>query len=219
MKNYLESVKLSTLFHNIEIDEINKILCCFNSSIKSYKKEEIILLAGDKISLLGIVVEGAVQVIKEDYFGNKTILTELCVGEIFGETFCFANIEKAPVTVVGVTNCKVVFIDCHKIFTTCCASCNFHTKLIENMLNLLSNKNIMLNKKIEVLSKRTTREKLMAYFTQIMDKSNSTSFSIPFTRNELADFLCVNRSALSRELCNMQDEGILEFKLNDFTVK
>lgn len=218
MKKYFDILKSVALFEKISETDLEHMLNCLNAKLSVYEKDNIIFLTGDNISQVGIILSGNVQVIKEDFLGNRTILTELSVGDIFGETFACAGIIKSPVTVLAVTGCEVLFIDYKKIITTCSSICIFHTRLIENMLKLLANKNLMLNQKIEFISKRTTREKLMFYFTVQMEKSKSNSFTIPFTRHELADFLCVDRSSMSRELCRMRDEGMLKFKGNQFEI-
>lgn len=216
MKKYFEVLQSVVLFENIDPDDYEKMLGCLNAQFSLYKKDSIIFLTEDTISSLGIVLSGAVQVVKEDYLGNRTILTELTAGEIFGEVFACAGVTKSPVTVLTVTGCEVLFIDYKKVITTCSSGCVFHARLIENMLKLLAGKNLMLNQKIEFLSKRTTREKLLSYFSVQRERAESDSFTIPFTRHELADFLCVDRSALSRELGKMRDEGLLAFKGNFF---
>lgn len=216
MKKYYNVIKTIALFEKIEGKDLDNILLCLNSKIETYEKNSMLFLTDDIISQVGIVLSGSVQIIKEDYLGNRTILAELSGGELFGEAFACAGIEKSPVTVLTVTGCEVLFIDYKKIVTACSSACIFHTRLIENMLKLLANKNLMLNQKIEVISKRTIREKLLSYFSVQMQKSKSNRFTIPFTRYELADFLCVDRSAMSRELCKMRDEGLIDFKGNSF---
>ncbi len=216
MQKYLNVLKSVSLFNRINDNELEPILKCLSAEIKKHKKDSIIFIAGDKISSVGIVLSGQVQVIKEDIMGNRTILTELSSGEIFGEIFACAGIEKSPVTVIAMADCDVMFIDYKKIVTTCSSACAFHTILIENMLKLIASKSIVLNQKIDILSKRSTREKIMSFLLTQMEKSKDNSFTIPFSREELADYLCVDRSALSRELCKMRDEGLLKFNKNEF---
>lgn len=218
MKKYLEVLKTCMLFTDISEDDILKIVICLNSRVKKYKKDSAIMLADDMISSVGIVLSGSVQIIKEDYLGNKNILTELSASEIFAETFTCAGIKKSPVTVLSATGCEILFVDYRKIITVCPSSCEFHTRLIANMLRLIANKNLMLNQKIEFMSKRTTREKLLSYLAAQAEKSKCKSFTIPFSRAEMADFLCVDRSAMSRELCRLRNEGLLRFKGNEFKI-
>lgn len=218
MKKYFEMLKSVAMFGTISENDLEHMLDCLNAKLYAYKKGSTILLTDDDISGVGVILSGNIQVIKEDFLGNRTILTELSDGDIFGETFACAGITKSPVTVLAVSGSEVLFIDYKKIVTTCSSACVFHTRLIENMLNLIANKNLMLNQKIDFISKRTIREKLMSYFAVQMERAKSNRFSISFTRHELADYLCVDRSSMSRELCKMRDEGLLTFKGNQFEI-
>ncbi|MEG0692410.1 MAG: Crp/Fnr family transcriptional regulator [Oscillospiraceae bacterium] len=213
---YLSVLNSVSLFDTIKETELKSILKCLHSEIKLYQKGDYIFMIDDMISTIGIVLSGQVQIIKEDILGNRTILTELVKGEIFGETFVCAGITKSPVSVFCVTNCEIMFIDYNRIVTSCTSACAFHATLIANMLKLIAVKSIYLNQKMTILSKRSIREKLMTYFIIETSKSKSSHFTISFSRNELADYLCIDRSALSRELSKMQKEGLLKFRKNSF---
>lgn len=216
--NYYPILKKNKLFKSVDKEDIGNLLKCLSAKTKTYSKNDIIHMDGDNISYIGIILSGRVQIIKEDYFGNRTILSNLDEGEIFGEAFACANISKIPVTVISATESVILFIDYKRIITVCSSCCVFHLKLIGNMLNILATKNLMLNHKIDCLSKRTTRERLLTYLSFQSKKAESNSFTIPFNRQELADYLCVDRSAMSSELGKMRDEGILDFKKNKFTL-
>lgn len=153
---------------------------------------------------------------REDIFGNRAILTALMPGQLFGETFACAGVEILPVSVIAVSDCKILLLDYRRIITTCPTACVFHSRLIENMLKILAGKNLVLNQKIEALSARTTREKLLAYLVAQAGVAGSRRFTIPSTRQELADYLSVDRSAMSREMGIMQKEGMIRFKKNCF---
>ena len=185
-----------------------------DAKTRGYNKGEIILLSGDRVDHIGLIISGSVKIIKEDMDGNASILTELGASEIFGEVFACAGISQSPVTIQASEASEILFIDYKKIITTCPSACPFHARLIENMLKLIAVKNLMLNQKIEILSKRTTREKLFYYFD--LQRGAASKFSIPFNREELARYLCVDRSAMSNELCKMRDEGLLRFYKNTF---
>jgi len=216
VKKYLELLQTLPLFRNVAQQELEPLLGCLSARYAHYKKEQFLLLAGDAVSWVGIVLCGSVQVLKEDAQGNTMILTELGVGDLFAETFACAAVEKSPVTVVASADCDVLLIDYRRIITTCPSSCVFHSRLIENMLRIMAKKNMFLNSRIEIVSKRTTREKILAYLELQRGQKQSDSFDIPFSRQQLADFLCVERSALSRELSNMREEGLLQFQKNHF---
>ncbi len=218
MKKYLQLLKSTQIFDNIAIEQLDTLLSCLGAKTQLYKKNDIILLSDSQVSSVGIIVAGSAQIVKEDAMGNRTIMSELCEGDIFGEAFACANINRIPVTVLATTGCEIVYIQINRIVTSCSSSCSFHATLIKNLLQLIAQKNIFLNNRIEILSQRSTREKLIVYFSMQIKKSGNCRFKIPFSRDELADFLCVNRSALSRELGSMRDEGLLDFNKNEFVI-
>lgn len=216
MKSVFESIKNNPLFHGIAFSDFERMLSCLSAKTARYKKDEVILLSGDTVSFVGLILSGSIRIIKEDVYGHSTILAELAAGEIFGEVFACAGISQSPVTVQTAEDSEILFIDYKKIITLCTAACSFHTALIENMLKLIAKKNLMLNQKIEILSKRTTREKLMCFFD--MQRGPVKKFAISFNREELAHYLCVDRSAMSNELCKMRDEGLILFYKNIFEI-
>ena len=214
MKKIFETIKNNPLFDGIAFSDFEKMITCLSARAKSYKKDELILLSGDAVSFVGIILSGSVKIIKEDMDGRITILTELGVSELFAEVFACAGIDRSPVTVQAAENSEILFIDYKRIITSCANSCLFHTKLIANMLKLIAAKNLMLNSKIEILSKRTTREKLLLFFD--MQRGAATKFTVPYNREELANYLCVDRSAMSIELGKMKKEGLINYNKNQF---
>lgn len=206
----------SALFASIAEKDLEGILHCLNARTADYPKDSVIFLAGSPAERVGLVLEGTVQVLREDIFGNRMILTMLPPGQLFGETFACAGVEILPVSVVATSQCKVLLLDYRRIVNTCPTACTFHHTLIENMLKILAEKNLLLNRKIEALTARSTREKLMAYLTAQAGTAGSRQFEIPYTRQELADYLSVDRSALSREMGAMQREGLMRFRRNRF---
>ena len=209
----LQNIKL---FEDIEEENLKAMLGCIGALKKNYEKGQTIIRVEDEISSIGVVVTGSVQVIKVDFDGNKVIVMKLYGGELFSVAVVCAGVGKSPVSVVASEKSKILFIPLQKIITTCPSSCSFHTRLIQNMVKLIAQNNISLNDKLELLSQKTTREKLIAYLKGEMKKIGEKSFEIPFSREELADFLCVDRSAMSRELGKMRDEGLIDFKKNRF---
>jgi len=216
MQKYLEILKKLSLFDGISEDNVGALLSCLSAKTVHYEKNRYIYLSGENFEGMGIVLSGNVQVVKEDYFGNRLIIAELGEAELFGETFACADIKTLPVSVFATTDSDILFIDYRKLISPCSNSCSFHSKLIYNMLRIVAMKNIMLNEKIEVMSKRSTREKLTAYLSAEAQKTKNSSFTIPFNRQELADYLSVERSAMSAELSRMRDDGLLEFDKNRF---
>lgn len=218
MEKYYPLLKRSPLFIGIREEDLAKMLQCLNARIDAWQKDDILLLAGQPVSSVGIVLAGRVRIIKEDFAGNRTILAEIAPGNLFAEAFACARVNHLPVTVVSVTDGEVLWIDVRRVLHICPSACPFHTRLIENMLAVLASRNILLNQKIEHISKRSTREKLLSYLSDQADKQGSDEFDIPFNRQELADYLCVDRSAMSAELSRMQEEGILRFHFRHFVL-
>lgn len=216
MKNIFGKIKSNPLFEGIAFEDFEKLLKCLSAKTRNYKKDEIILLAGNNVNFVGLILSGSVKIIKEDAHGNATILTKLLALELFGETFACAGVNHSPVTVQTAEDSEILFIDYKRSITSCTTACPFHTKLIENMLKLISKKNLLLNQKNEILSKRTTREKLLLFFDN--QRGRAKKFTIPYNREELASHLCVDRSAMSRELCKMRDEGLIDFNKSKFAV-
>jgi len=216
MENIFETVKGNPLFQGIAISDFEKMAKCLSAETRRYKEDDIILRSGDTVNFVGVISEGSVNIKKEDTDGRITILSYAGVSEAFGEVFACAGISHSPVTIQAAEDSVILFFDYRKIITSCTSACPFHTKLIENMLRLVARKNMMLNQKMEILSKRTTREKLMCYFNA--QRGAAKRFTVPFDREELAQYLCVDRSAMSSELCRMRREGMIKFQKNTFEV-
>ena len=145
MKEYIPFLSKTSLFKGISLDELEGMLTCLNAAVSTYSNREIILLEGQSVSSLGIVLTGKVQVIKEDFLGNRTIMTEITPGNLFAETFSCVATDKLPITVLSVTECKVLWVNYRNIITTCPAACGYHNRLLENMLTIIATKNILLN--------------------------------------------------------------------------
>jgi CRP-like cAMP-binding protein len=216
MKEYLTFLSQISLFRGIHPDELSGMLDCLNARKSAYKKRDILLLEGQAASSVGIVLSGKVQVVKEDFMGNRNMMAEISPGNLFAESFCCARTDRLPITVVSAAESEILWIDYQRVVSTCSLACKFHSRLIENMLSILASKNILLNQKIEHLARRTTRGKLLSYLSDQAAQHGSREFDIPFNRQELADYLCVDRSAMSSELCKLRDEGVLQFHLNHF---
>lgn len=216
MKNYLDVLNTVNLFKGIEESELQPLLSCLCAKTVHYEKGTTVFSIGETIERFGLVLSGQVQIIQDDYYGNRSILANIGPGILFGESFAFAEIKTLPVSVITTTESELLFIDCHRLAVPCAKACGFHGRLIQNMLNIVSNKNIALTQKIEFTSKHTTREKLLAYLSAEAKKAGSSHFCIPFNRQELADYLSVERSAMSAELSKLRDDGVLNFHKNQF---
>lgn len=218
MKKYINILKKTILFAGISEEEIASLLTCLKGELKTYKKASYVLHQGEQMHRLAILVKGALLIQREDYWGNCSIINHVGVGEMFGESFLAPNSGAMPNDVIAQADSTVIFFDVSCILTTCSNSCRFHAMVTENLFYAISEKNRRLVQKLGHMSKRTTREKLISYLSEEAKRHGSSHFSIPFNRQQLADFLSVDRSAMSNELCKMRDEGLLIFNKNQFTL-
>ena len=219
MRNFINIIKECPLFQDIKEEELSAILGCLGARRLSFDKGRYIFSEGDPAKQIGIVLSGSVQVSRDDYYGNRTLMSRLEPGDLFGESFAFAGVETLPVSVTVATACDIMLIDSSRIISPCSNACGFHTKLIFNLLQIMARKNLGFHQKIEITSKRTTREKLMAYLLAQAKVQQSDSFEIPFDRQALADYLEVDRSGLSAEISKLRKEGVLECHRNKFTLR
>lgn len=217
MKEYYETLMKTGLFDDIKVADLEAMLKCLGTEIKTVGKGEIILLSGNKPEYVGIVLSGQLHVIREDYDGNRSLLTAIMPGGIFAEALCCAGVLESPVTVIADTDSVSMLLRFSRILHICPNSCTFHTKLIENMLGLIARKNLMLQSRMEIVGMKSVRAKVTRYLESFTPKPGS-EFTIPFNREEMADFLCVERSALSHELARMKQEGLIEYRKNRFVM-
>lgn len=206
------------LFSGIGNDEMDGLLDCISAYSRNYKRGEFILLAGDKITTIGIVTSGAVNVVKESITGERRIMMTAEPGDIFAESIAAADINYSPVSVIAKTACTILFVPIERLLFTCGNSCDYHNRLIHNLVAILASKNLFLNQKIDYLSAKNTREKIAKYLGDFIAIKKSTTVTIPYNRNDLAEYLGVDRSVLSRELSKLKKEGILDFDKNTFTI-
>lgn len=216
MTEHIHVLKKCPLFRDIDKNDLEPLLKCLSAVLKSFDKNQFIFMVGEPASSVGIVLSGSVTVLHEDFWGNRSILTRLGPGELFAEAFSCSDNDTLPVSVIASEKTQLLMVDCKKIITTCSSACVFHTSLIKNLLKILSKKNVQLTRKIEHLSRATTRDKLLSYLSSQAQHLGKSSFEIPFNRQELADYLSVDRSAMSTELGKMRNEGLLDFKRNHF---
>ena len=216
MEKYFNTIKKCPLFFGIEDSELRTMLNCLNAVTRFYNKNEFIFEAENPVTTVGILLSGNVHVLQEDYWGNRKILASIETAEVFGEAFSCAKVESLPVSVIAADKSEVMLVDYKRIITTCSSACVFHMMLIKNMIKLLAQKNIMLTQKMEIVTHRTTRERLLSYLSAQAIKFGKNSFTIPFDRQQLADYLSVERSAMSAELSRMQTEGLISTNRSEF---
>lgn len=218
MRNYMETLKKCTLFTGIDDNEIEHILNCLSATLKEYKKGDYIIHAGDKLSNVYLVLSGKVHIQKDDYWGNQSILTVVNESELFCESYACLPDTPVPINAVAITDCTVMSLNLNHIITTCSSACKFHISLIHNLLSVLASRNMMLTDKLEHIGQRSTRNKVLSYLSQYCAKSNCAAFEIPYNRQQLADYLSVDRSALSNELSKLRNDGIITYRKNKFTL-
>ena len=218
MKKYIPVLKRTKLFSGVGEEDVASLLSCLGARKKEYKKGEYILREGEHISDIFILVEGKIHIQKDDYWGNRSILSVISVGEMFGEGYAAPESGALLNDVVAVEDSSVIFFDVKRILTTCSSACRFHNMIVQNMFFAISDKNRKLVQKLGHMSGRTTRAKLISYLSEEAKRQGSSAFTVPFNRQQLADYLCVDRSAMSNELCKMRDEGLLIFDKNEFTL-
>lgn len=204
------------LFHGVTQEELLSMLGCLDAREQTYSRGATVFREGEPAQWVGVVLEGEVHIIKEDYAGNRSVIGAVGPGQLFGEVFACAGVEQLPVSAVATMDTRVLLLSCLKIITTCPNSCPFHAGLIHNLLHIVARKNLMLNQKIEFISKKTTREKLLSFLSAHAKAQGNKIFTIPYDRQALADYLGVERSAMSAELGKMKREGLLDFHKNQF---
>lgn len=218
MEEIIAKVSRSRLFDGISPEEIKTLLTCISPVRRRYAKQEMIWQEGIQIQTVGLVMCGKVLMLRDDFWGNRSILGEALPGELFGESFACLPEQSAMVSVLAAEESEILFMEMHHIITICPQACTFHNRLIQNLMYILAEKNIMLSRKIDHLSRRTMREKLLAYLSYQAQVQGTSTFEIPFNRQQLADYLSVDRSALSQELGRMKRDGLIDFMRSKFTL-
>lgn len=208
----------SQLFAGIRREDMAGMLGCIGYHVRSYPKGEIIAFEAEIINHVGVVLKGNVDMLKEDLWGNRTMLVRMGKDEVFGETFACGEDALSMVTFAAAEDARVLFLSFSRVMHTCTHACAFHQTLIENMVRIIARKNRELMRKVEVVSKRSLREKILAYLSIQAQQQNAKTFVVPLGRVELAEYLCADRSALTRELAKMREEGVIDFHRNTFKI-
>ena len=216
MKNYISVMKSADIFMDVSESEIEAILDCMQAKTADYRKGEYVFRQGENIKSIALLLKGKIHIQQDDYWGNRSILGHIAVGEMFGEGYAAPESGALLNDVVAVEDSSVIFFDVKRILTTCSSACRFHNMIVQNMFFAISDKNRRLVQKLGHMSGRTTRAKLISYLSEEAKRQGSSAFTVPFNRQQLADYLCVDRSAMSNELCKMRDEGMIKFEKSRF---
>ena len=210
MEKYLPILKNSSFFKGLTDDEILSILHCVEATAVSKERDSYIFRAADSTEVMGLVVSGCVLVIQEDLWGHRNILSKCHAGDFFGEPYAASPGAVLNISVVAEEDCEIIFLNIQRLLVTCPTACGHHQKLIRNLVSVLANKILLLNDKITHVCKRTTRDKLLSYLSSESIRHSSLSFDIPFDRQQLADYLCIDRAAMSTEISKLQKEGFIK---------
>ena len=219
LPQHLPTISSSRIFAGLDGEEIAKALPCLGARLHSFGEGEYVLREGETTTQVYVLLEGGVNVIREDWWGNRNIITTVAPGGTFAESY--ACTEGTPLAVSAVTTraSTLLTLKARKIMVGCSSGCPYHVRLTQNLVGDVAQHNLALNSKLTYLSQRSTREKLLAYLSDESRRAASPTFTIPFNRQQLADFLSVNRAAMSNELCKMRGEGILDFDRSRFTLR
>ena len=216
MEKYDSILRKNALFEGIEVQHIPTVLKCLGAKIKKFEKDEFICQEGDKAGFIGIVLEGRIQIFHDDYDGNRNLTANFDTGAMFAEAFACAKVPFMPVDILSYTESVVLFIDVNQLLKHNGESCHFHEQITGNLLKIMARKNMLLNQKLNYISHKTTAEKLLAFLNDQAKLHHSPEFTIPYDRQSLADYLGVERSAMSAELSKLQKKGVLITKKNYF---
>ena len=215
MQEFYSQVSNTSLFRGLETEKLPAVLSAMQARKITCEKGSPVVLAGSPAVRAGIVLSGRVQIVSEDYFGNRSITAEAVAGETFAEVFACAGLSLMPVSVFAAEKSTVLLLDLNAVINAEQPSAEAE-KVAANLLHVVSQKTLALNRKISVLSRRSTREKLLAYLSAQAQNAGSDRFAIPFDRQELADYLCVDRSAMSAALSRMKKDGLIDYHKNHF---
>ena len=211
----------TALFQGSEPEQVKEMMKCFYARERHYRKGEIVLYMGDLVKDLGLVLSGGVTIERDDLLGNRSIFGHAGPGQIFAETYACLSQARSDVNVVAAQHSEVLLLQVQKVLTLCPTACPFHRLILQNLLEVTANKNRQLSLKLEILSRKTTREKLLAYLSYqagMAPGGGKAAFVIPFNRQQLADYLSVDRSAMTVELGKLKKEGLIDFDRNTFRI-
>lgn len=215
---YITTMQSLPLFQNMKKEDLMNLLKCLTYSIQTYKKGKTISISDEPVKTIGIVLHGCVHMVKEDIWGDKTILVFIEKGQIFGETFTCGSNYISAVSFLSAQNSTILYLPFHRVMHQCSNSCLFHHMLIENMVKMIADKNVALMKKAEIISQKTLRKRILTYLHIESINQHSNQITLSMGRVEMAEYLSTDRSALTRELNHMQKDGLIKFHKNTFTL-
>ena len=219
MDNIAGVLKDAPLFGGISENEAENMLACLGARKQSFEKDAYILKIGDRPESIGLMLSGSALIVQEDFWGNRNILIKVTPPDIFSETYACSPGALMSYDVVAESRCDVLWLNVNRILTTCPTACSYHSRIIRNLLSQIASKNLRLNEKITHVGQRSTRSKILSFLSSEAQKHNNREFDIAYNRQQLADYLSVERSALSAELSRLRDEGVIDFRKNHFVLQ
>lgn len=219
MKDFLPVIRSSQLFSGVSEEELTAMLSCLGARKESFPKDTFLMRAGDAAASVGLVLSGSVLIVQEDIWGNRNILSRSGIGQTFAAAYACAPGSVLNVGVCAETPVEALFLDVKRVLNVCPSACAHHSRIIRNLIGELAEKNLRFGEKLTHMGQRTTRAKLMSYLSAEAQRIGRYDFDIPFSRQQLADYLAVERSGLSLELGKMRGEGLLDFHKNHFVLK
>ena len=208
----------TNLFHGISENEIPAMLSCLAGHEKNYRKGDIILHTGDTVSEIGLILEGSVNVVVNFYRGNSNIFNHLFRGQLFAESYAAIPGQELFCDIVAAESSSILFLNMNKLLSTCSNCCSFHNRIIHNLTRTLAENNLRLSSRMMHIASKSIRDRLLSYLSELALTQNSMHILVPFSRQQLADYLSVDRSALSNELSKMQRDGLITYHKNEFTL-
>ena len=219
MKDFSPVLRSSPLFSGISEEELTAMLACLKAEKRDYPKDAFVLCTGDTAESIGIVLSGSVLVVQEDIWGNRNILSKAGPGQTFAAAYACAPGSVLNVSVVTESSVTVMLLNVKRVLNVCPAACTHHSRIIRNLLGELAEKNLRFSEKLTHMGQRTTRAKILSYFSAEAQRLGTYEFDIPFSRQQLADYLAVERSGLSLELGKLRNDGLLDFRKNHFILR
>ena len=218
MEDFLPALLKSALFSGAGEDDIRGMLGCLGARREKYDRGEFILRAGDAVDSLGLLLSGSALVVEEDFWGERNLMARVEPGDVFAESFACSPGTRLTVGVEAESACGVMWLEVRRIFTACPSACPRHSLVTRNLLSCIAQRNLRLSEKLTHMGRRTTREKLLSYLSAEASRAGSPDFTVPFSRQQLADYLGVERSAMCAQLGRLRDEGVLKFEKERFVL-
>ena len=216
MESYIPLLQKSPMFFDISEEDIRKICDCLSARERTIEKNSAVFRAGDEVNLIYLLLSGSLHITDEDFWGNRSIIEMMEKYTLFGEAYAFSSEEQHLVNVIAAEKSTILEMNPTHLFEPCPDICQCHGVLVKNIACILSRKVVRLTRKLGYVTQRSIREKILSYLSQCARQAHSSAFYIPYSRQQLADYLCVDRTSLSHELSRLHKLGIIKYRKNYF---